>query len=171
MEKIAIKGSGGGGGGGTTFEIVASPTIVMSSTGYDGGLTLQSVLDVYSYYFNLIGGQVLGNPPFYTPTVEQASKSPYACSIFQGEINISFGSTSWDVGDYLELGVDIIDGEGTLLDTQILNVVGDEVITLTLQDWDGDMSNKSLSIVFYSNPDISYGYAYTEIGGWSFSIR
>lgn len=171
MEKIAIKGSGGGGGGGTTFEIVATPTIVMSAAGTDGGITLQSGLDVYTYYLNLIGGQFLGTTPGSTINLNQASKSPYGCSIYNGEINFYFGSTSWDVGDYLELCVDIIDNNATLLEHQILNVSGYEEITMVLQTWDGDMTNKNLTIVLYSNPDITYSDAYTEVGGWSFGIR
>jgi len=168
MEKIAIKGSGGGGGG-TTFEIVSTPTIVMSSTGTDGDLTLKDGATTNNFYFNLIGGQFLGINTFLPDFSKQSSKSPYRSTIENGTIYFAIGDVTSDDGSSIDCSIGFYDGEGNTLDTQQITLTQNQYFNYMLFTWDGDISNKNIYIRIGTIEP--YTFASLQIGGWSFGIR
>lgn len=170
MEKIAIKGSGGGGGGGTTFEVVATPTIVMSSSGGDVWDLNNSGND-FAPCFNLIGGQPLGIIGSGGVDFTTASKCTHSCIIYDGLIYFYIGDVSYDVGSSLLFKIDIIDNNAQLLESMNFETVGgNEVLSWQLQSWDGDLTNKQLTLLVYSKQSEGYTNASIVINGWSFAI-
>jgi len=167
MEKIAIKGNGGGGGG-TTFQIVSTPTIVMSSTGTNGDLTLKDGATTNNFYFNLIGGQFLGanNVDRLLP---QASKSPYRGIIENGTIYFAIGDVTSDDGSQIDCIIGFYDGENNTLDAQQITLTQNQYFNYTLSTWDGNVSDKNIYIRIGTIEP--YTFASLQIGGWSFGIR
>ena len=169
MEKIAIKGTGGGSGGNTTFQIVSTPTIVMSSTGTDGDLTLKAGATTNNFYFNLIGGQFLGINTFLTDYGKQASRSPYRGGIDNGEIYFAIGGVTSDDGSSIDCTISIFDSYDNTLESQQLTLTANQVLTYTLSTWDG-IVNEATGYYIRIGTIEPYAFASLQIGGWSFGI-
>jgi hypothetical protein len=172
MEKIAIKGSGGGGAGGTTYDVIITPSMVVSPTGTDGGLTLSPDGVTYNQYnYNLIGGQLKGVAPNNTIDYTQGSKSPIRCSITDGTIYFSFSSITSDLGSDADIIISIIDGNGDVIETQSVRVSAYTTYAFGLTTWNGELAGLNLSISIEADPNTMVGYTYVELGGWSFGIQ
>ena len=169
MEKIAIKGSGGGGGGGTTFDVLATPTIVMSSSGGDVW-TLNNNVNDFSPCFNLIGGQPLGIIGSGGVDFTTASKCTHSCIVYDGLIYFYIGDVIYNVHSSLLFNIDIVDSNAITLESMNFSAIGNEVLSWQLQTWDGDLTNKQLTLVVYSDVGEGYTNASIVINGWSFAI-
>jgi len=173
MEKIAIKGSGGGGGG-TTYDVIRTPSMVVSPTGTDGGLTLTPDGVTYNQYnYNLIGGQLKGIAPTDTIDYTQGSKIPSgsAFSIPDATIYFSFSSITSDLGSDADIIISIYDGNGDVIETQSVRVSAYTTYAFGLTTWNGELAGLNLSISIEADPNTMVGYTYVELGGWSFGIQ
>jgi hypothetical protein len=172
MEKIAIKGSGGGGAGGTTYDVIRTPSMVVSPTGTDGGLTLSPDGVTYNQYnYNLIGGQLKGVAPLQIIDYTQGSKSPIRCSITDGTIYFSVSFITSNLDNEADIIISIYDGNGDVIETQSVRVSAYTTFPFVLTTWDGELNGLNLSISIEADQSTMVGYTYVELGGWSFGIQ